>query len=63
MFGMKAMQMANALRREIEDAFIEAIEAEIARLTPKAESGSDWADICALENEAADIRRQIAEDN
>jgi hypothetical protein len=55
--------MANALRREIEDAFIEAIEAEIARLTPKAESGSDWADICALENEAADIRRQIAEDN
>jgi hypothetical protein len=52
-----------SLRRELKDAFLEAIEAEIARLIPKAEGGDDWAHICALETEAADIRRQIAEDN
>lgn len=30
---------------------------EIARLTPKAESGEQWADICALEAQAVELEK------
>lgn len=33
----------------------EELKAEIARLLPKAESGEQWADICALEAELVDL--------
>jgi hypothetical protein len=41
-------------RDEAEDA--DEIEFEIERLTPKAETGEQWAHICALEAEQARLR-------
>lgn len=36
------------------------IRSEIERLIPKAESGEQWAEICAMEVEAVELERECA---
>lgn len=42
---------------------IEQMEATLAEAIRSAESGEDWADVCALESELIALRRQVDEDN
>jgi len=42
---------------------IKKLEADLAALMPKAESGADWADICAIEAEIELLKAQDREAN